>query len=177
MRGWVMVLRWAVVGAMAALLGGCPDDEDCMGDAVTYDVTEPSLGQRTAKLTWLQTGSETELSVTTTADAVTNGSCPTSVVVDYSIVSADGAIDASFRTSEVVNPDGTFASSSLELPLDSQRALDAGVAPEVPDLVQRTPTLTLILPRRGESFDDGQIRAVSMTDDIALAVVSFGSPP
>jgi hypothetical protein len=110
------------------------------------------------------------------ADAVTSASCPPRVEVSYTLVSADGAIDEFLQDVEVVNPDGTFGSSLLSLAIDSKRALDAGVAPEVPDLGERSPTLWLLLSRQGEGFDDGYIRAVSMTDDIALAVVSFGSP-
>ena len=174
MRGWVRGLRWAVVAAMAALLGGCP--YECK-DPVSYEVTEPSLGQRTGKLTWLQTGRETELSVTTTADAVTSLSCRPSAAVEYTLVSADGAIDESLGAMEAVNPDGTFRYDVIWLTIDSKRALDAGVAPEVPDLGERSPRLTLVLARNGESFGAGELRAVSMTDDIALAVVSFGNPP
>jgi hypothetical protein len=169
------LLRSTFIGAAGVVLAGCPY---VCKHPVSYEVAEPSLGTRTASLTWLQTGRDTELQLTSSAAApVTVESCSPEVEVTYTLRSTDGAIDQSIVRSESVNADGTFSFTTLELVIESERAIEAGVAPEFPDWLERRPTFLLVLPRAGDTFADAEIRAISGQDDVTLALVSFGAEP
>lgn len=172
MQRW-RVSSMGVAAAVALLLPGCPD---VCNDPISYAVTEPTLGTRIATLTWLQTGAVTRLALTTETDAVTSPSCAPSVNVTLTLVSDDGAIDESSEIRDYVAPDGTL-SRWLQLDIDAERALGAGVAPELPDLIERQPVLILALTREGDSYGDGELRARSTSDDVALALVDFGGMP
>lgn len=175
MGNLVRLLRSTLFGAAGLVLGGCPS---VCKNPVSVEVTEPSLGTRTARLSWLQTGRDTELQLTSTPDApVTDASCRPEVQVTYTLRSADGAIAESIVRTERVNADGTFSDTLLALGIESERAIDAGVAPEFPDWLERSATFTLLLQRAGDTFGDGLIRAASGQDDVTVALVSFGAEP
>jgi hypothetical protein len=173
----MLLRRSSRIGIPAALalvlLPGCPYTCE---NPVSYTVTEPTLGTRVATLTWLQTGVMTQLSLTTETDPVTTPSCTFDVNVAVTLVSDDGAIDESREIGERVEPDGTLP-RQLRINIDAERALAAGVAPELPDLLERRPLLLLTLTREGDTFADGELRATSTSDDVALALVEFGSTP
>jgi hypothetical protein len=171
----VLLLHAAFIGAAAAVFSGCPSEE--CDTPVSIEVTDPSLGEHEGTLTWLQTGVEAKLRLTATAaDSATAESCYPSLDVEYTLVSTDGAIEQSFSTHEYVTSEGTFQ-AELDVVLEPKRPLEAGVAPDLPDLLDREPILTLYLERAEGGYAEGVIRAVTATDNVALATVSFARTP
>lgn len=171
--------RWLRMCAapLVAALSGCGWGWGDCEQHKPYELSDWSLGNHVATLTWLWTGAVTELSLTGTAGNQTASTeCQTEVRVEYALSTADGALDQSVQQYPIVGSDGSFSTRGLRLEFDAPPTLVVRVAPELAELAQRHPRVRLIVPRERQ-FSDGELRLVTTRDDVALATLQFRSTP
>lgn len=182
------------MGSAAVLLAGCPNiggwdpppgtvcvlDDEQQTDA-TAIVNDPSVGAHTGQLVWLETGQTTGLTLTVdfAGPAITGTGCGRSyqVPVRSQAVSADGLIDDARTDYEFVSDGLPLPDESITFALDAASLLGAGVAPDQPDLAQKTPTISLEVGRDASGWTGGRVRAVTADERVTLALISFGGGP
>jgi hypothetical protein len=180
---------WVGLGVTALLVAGCkfPFGEAPPCEANTNQpldagtvVMDPIVGTHDGRLTWIETGTTTDFTLTIDFDGPafkTEGGCPGpyDVKVRYQVKSGDGLIGVTEEFEDYVDRTRRLYDSTGHLSgIDAAVLLTGGVAPDQPDLLNQTPIIDLELARDDAGFTTGTVRATTANQQITLGVIAFG---
>lgn len=161
---------------------GCPDDdnESCEESEVTLVGPEgdPSLGVSKGRLSWLQTGDQSEFTLTATAKSSTATGCGNyyATEVRYQLESADGLVVGENSWTTQVDESGLIQRPELWFTLPAEPIIEAGKVPEAPGLAERSPEAELTLEPEADGSYTGSLLLTTSADwlHVAVCTVSKG---
>ncbi len=172
MRRWHILL----VACASSGLVGCPAQKgECseQKNVLVGATDDPLLGTFKGSLSWLQTGENTTVELTTTAldtDVEYPGCGEDAARVEVTISTGDGVLGKTSLERWVVNVHGRISFEFIHVAVDATDIVEAGKLPDAVDILDRNPEAVFVLTLGEMGMYDAALTVTSASDHLTAAM-------